>query len=99
MNSTKEFNPTGLASAFPAWSFGKITNVEKLAGDVSTRQYFRIFCQKDDGSENEKSLMLQVSQPFERNGEHEHPFLAARELLATAGVPVPKILGVNAELG
>lgn len=65
-------------------------NVCKLIGDASTRQYFRC-------SVAEQSYMVAVyPEPF--NPEN-FSYLEVYELLRRIGLPVPKILALNGDLG
>jgi aminoglycoside/choline kinase family phosphotransferase len=62
--------------------------VIKLAGDASSREYFRI--SKKAGK---TSWVLQKSDPFLEANASVHPFLAAQKIFQNIGLPVPKVLG------
>ena len=62
----------------------------KLAGDASSRHYYRIAGQK-------KSWVLQVSEVFENS--MTHPFLCGQKILKEIGARVPDVCGVVADKG
>ena len=69
----------------------KLEEVDKLAGDASTRRYYRIFTNKD-------SYVVCLDNPF--NDEMEkHPFLSIQQFLAKNNVKVPRILDHNLPRG
>lgn len=83
-----------LARAFPSAFVGKAAHrIEKLAGDASTREYYRIHRQGD------LPLILQVTDPFAESDLLRHPFLSARKLLEDWEVAVPRFVGARAESG
>ncbi|MBC87418.1 MAG: hypothetical protein CL677_09605 [Bdellovibrionaceae bacterium] len=61
-----------------------------LAGDASTRKYFRIV---DDS----KSWALMVWKPFE--SESDYPFLNIQNHFSRSGVEVPEVIAVDKNLG
>lgn len=67
--------------------------ITKLAGDASTRQYFRI------RRANMTQAVLQVGDAFLPSDFERHPFVAAQGLLQQVGVDVPKILGTSPSRG
>ncbi len=68
--------------------------VKKLAGDASSREYYRILV--DSGG---KSWVLQKSERFAQDSASSHPFIAAQKIFSAVGIPVPKILSVKPDLG
>ena len=70
-------------------------SVDKLAGDASTRRYYRI----RQNSLSGPTWILQISEPFADESKSSHPFLAAQRLLELLKIPVPKVLGVEASQG
>lgn len=65
--------------------------IEKLAGDASSRLYYRLT------DRNQQHYVLQVSETFKTN--EGHPFLVAREILEKIGIPVPALLGSSPSHG
>lgn len=63
--------------------------VKKLAGDASSREYFRI-----QNPLTGKSWVLQKSEPFAQTQVRSHAFLAGQKILQTIKIPVPEIIGV-----
>lgn len=86
MEPSKTFDGKMLGTAFSqlGQAFTNPT-IHKLAGDASSRQYFRLT------DNQKKSYVLQVSESFE--DPSTHPFLVARALLEAAGISVPKLYG------
>ena len=75
----------------PAGARGRRTaRISPLAGDASTRRYFRVQETRDT------SVVALHPEPFD--GESA-PFLVVHGLLAGWGVPVPRILGVDGPQG
>jgi hypothetical protein len=79
------------------------TEVKVLAGELSTRKYYRISVTKPHGSEQETlqrqtpSYVLQAAEAFD-DPQH-HPFLIAQQIFASFGIRVPKIFGVSGQEG
>lgn len=67
-----------------------IDKIIKLAGDASTRQYFRIFC-------NDTSFIAALYP--ESFNALTHPFCDVTKIFFTAKLPVPKIISVSAKYG
>lgn len=67
-----------------------------LAGDASSRQYFRL---KIEEQIPEKSWVLQVAEKFDESDHQSHPFLAAQKIFEACRVPVPKVLGQKGSEG
>lgn len=65
------------------------TKVIPLAGDASSRKYFRII-------ENDTSYVLMYWEPFDR---HHYPFLSVLEHFQKNQVAVPKVIGLSEKLG
>ncbi len=74
-------------------SSGKSWTLSKLAGDASSREYYRLV----DGTG--KSFVLQVAEPFEASNAARHPFLAAAEILKSWRIDVPAIRAWDAAAG
>jgi len=68
--------------------------IKQLAGDASSRKYFRVSDKKDA-----QHWVLQSSEPFKIEEQQKHAFLSGQALLARVGVAVPKILGTFPEQG
>jgi N-acetylmuramate 1-kinase len=64
---------------------GKEIQCLQLAGDASSRKYFRL-------RQNGSSRILQWAEPFAIEDEESHPYIAAAKLLFTLGILAPKIL-------
>jgi N-acetylmuramate 1-kinase len=64
--------------------------VAALAGDASTRRYFRV------GGADGSAILALYPEPFAAEGM---PFLAIRDLLAEWGLPVPEVLAWDAARG
>jgi aminoglycoside/choline kinase family phosphotransferase len=64
--------------------------LQALAGDASTRRYYRLF--KPDGA----AVIAVYPEPIEAE---QHPFVVIRQLLAAWGVPVPEILAMDGDRG
>lgn len=63
-----------------------VKKIEKLTGDASTRQYFRVFA-------NDKTLIASIYQePFEEN---THPFCDVTNLFLRGNLLVPRIVAVS----
>lgn len=91
MGPSKTIDTKILSSTFEQFDYIlKSARIQKLAGDASSREYFRI-------SSPQQNLVLQVSEIFKSSAEH--PFLIARELFEKAGLPVPTLLGSAPEKG
>ena len=68
-----------------------------LAGELSTRKYFRIFVNKPSDDPTPPSYVLQAAEAFEN--PQRHPFLIAQQIFTALGVKVPKIFGVAGKEG
>ncbi|MBI4850212.1 MAG: phosphotransferase [Acidobacteria bacterium] len=64
-----------------------VKQIEKLTGDASTRQYFRLFCT------NGSTLIASIYQ--ESFDQNTHPFSDVTKLFLMAKLPVPKIIAVS----
>lgn len=62
----------------------------QLAGDASTRRYFRVV-------HGDNSFVLMIWEPF--SNIEDYPFLNIQEKWENLGVPVPSVLDHNSELG
>jgi aminoglycoside/choline kinase family phosphotransferase len=95
MNS-QTVDPPTLKKVFPEVFAPQVSgwSVAKLAGDASSRSYFRL-----SNAENRSSFVLQVSEPFAAEQIKKHSFLAAQQLLQTLALPVPRIFGVRPDMG
>lgn len=67
-----------------------VTKIDRLTGDASTRQYFRLFT-------NEQSLIAAVYQ--ESFDPLTHSFCDINQLLTVAKLPVPAIVAADGEFG
>lgn len=88
---SKTVDAENLQSSFGYFHSRSIQKVDKLAGDASTRQYYRLH------EMSTTSYVLQVSEPFLPN--NPHPFLCAQKILQSIQIPVPEVLEVNAAQG
>lgn len=68
-----------------------VKEIEKLTGDASTRQYFRLFCANSD------TFVASVYQ--EVFDEESHPFCDVTKLFLSSKLPVPKIVAVSGRFG
>ncbi len=66
--------------------------IEKLPGDASTRQYFRVW------TKTSESIIVMLMEPFFEKGLHT-PFLSVQRHLHECGVRVPLILDMDPERG
>lgn len=66
-----------------------IKNSEKLAGDASSREYFRL-------TSNKATYILMKQQPFEA---HQDSFLLMQSHLKKQGINVPEVIDINASVG
>ena len=66
-----------------------VLNWQVVAGDASTRRYFRLT------TEQQSWICVDAPPATEKNPE----FLQVRSILAEAGILVPELLGVAAEQG
>lgn len=78
----------------------KFLQIKKLAGDASSRRYYRIE-KLDQPTEPVKphSYVLQVAETFQEKDIKAHPFVSAQKLLNCLQVPVPQIYGVASAQG
>jgi N-acetylmuramate 1-kinase len=77
--------------------FLKATDIERivpLAGDASSRRYYRIF-----GSGARQSWVLQQSEVWQGRDAAKHSFLSGQLILSRAGVAVPRVLATCPEKG
>jgi N-acetylmuramate 1-kinase len=63
-----------------------IKKVQKLTGDASTRQYFRLY------SDSDTFVAAVYQEPFD---PADHSFCAVTELFAAASLPVPRIVATS----
>ena len=73
-----------------------------LAGEMSTRRYYRIFVKTPTPHKKEKSTeipsyVFQASDMFQ--DPHQHPFLLAQKIFDAIGIRVPKIIGTAGHEG
>jgi N-acetylmuramate 1-kinase len=66
-------------------------SIEKIQGDASTRQYFRV-----TGPEG---TTIACYDPSFKTGDEGYPFIAMQKLLAEHAIPVPEIRAVDASKG
>src|SRR6266852_3635535 len=71
-------------------TFGDQTQLTKLIGDASTRQYFRV--------QNVADSYIAAVYPESIDPEN-HPYCDVTNLFADAGVPVPHIIDVDGPNG
>lgn len=84
-----------LSVAFPElFGAGAQLAIIKLAGDASSRRYYRV---SDAGTR--RSFVLQAAEAFRPAEESSHLFLSARTLLENWGVPVPRVFARSPERG
>lgn len=67
-------------------------HVEALAGDASSRRYYRI-------KNSSQSFVLQVDQAFDTTKISSHPYISALNLFKKLGLPVPEYYGAEASKG
>lgn len=73
-------------------SAASIENLKKLAGDASSRSYYRVVTPA-------KTYVLQCAEPFVETQVASHPFLSAQQLFLKAGLAVPQVIELCAEHG
>ncbi len=73
------------------------TEVHTLAGELSSRRYYRILVKKPAGGHSTPSYVLQAAESF--NDPEKHPFLIAQQIFAELNIRVPKIFGVAGQEG
>lgn len=73
------------------------TEVLTLAGELSTRKYYRILVKNPTGQQTTPSYVLQAAESFQ--DPEQHPFLIAQQIFAHIGIRVPKIFGVAGQEG
>ncbi len=73
------------------------TEVLTLAGELSTRKYYRILVKKPSQAESTPSYVLQAAEAF--SDPEQHPFLLAQQIFVQVGIRVPKIFGVAGQEG
>ncbi|MEZ4814904.1 MAG: hypothetical protein R3A80_06825 [Bdellovibrionota bacterium] len=66
------------------------TEVLTLAGELSSRRYYRILVKKPSEDAQTPSYVLQAAESF--NDPEQHPFLLAQQLFTEIGIRVPKFL-------
>lgn len=101
MNNTQKesqsIDPLALARNFPK-QFGsgaQAIKISQLAGDASSRCYFRIVNEDSPSI----SFVLQCAEIFELNSSDKHPFLSGQRNLEAISIPVPQVLGVAPDRG
>ena len=94
-DQSKIVDTPSLRAAFPSESFfsGSV-EVKQLAGDASSRCYYRLTSARE-----RMSLVLQVADSFPAEDAARHPFLCAQQLLHAVGVPVPRVLATDGVRG
>lgn len=88
--SSQTVDAKTLARAFPELFSDETLDVVSLAGDVSTRRYFRVGTGKE-------SFILQEADAFASAADH--PFLSMRSLLESWNVRVPGFRGADGARG
>jgi N-acetylmuramate 1-kinase len=83
--------PEAISSLFSPDTRPKL-RIEKIQGDASTRQYFRV-------TGAEEPAIACYDPAFESYTEQEYPFLVMQQLLSGHGIPVPGIRAVEAGSG
>ena len=78
--------------AFLAKAVGEYDRTEKLTGDASFREYFRIYSKC-------KSYILCVDKSFLYTNEKEHPFCNVHALFTQRKIPVPRLLSTDNKNG
>lgn len=73
-------------------NIGSFSNIARLAGDASSREYYRIF-----GST--KSYILCCDKNFKNIRADEYPFIVVHDLFKKASVPVPEIFDADSVNG
>jgi len=73
------------------------TEVLTLAGELSSRKYYRILVKKASEEHSTPSYVLQAAESF--NNPERHPFLLAQQVFMAVGIRVPKIFGVAGQEG
>lgn len=73
-------------------SIGHFDSLQRLDGDASTREYFRVL-------QGNRSYILCYDHAFEGNAEGNYPFLTVHSLLKRQGIPVPEILFTDSRRG
>lgn len=73
------------------------TEVLTLAGELSSRKYYRILVKKPSEEHITPSYVLQAAESF--NDPERHPFLLAQQIFSALGIRVPKIFGVAGQEG
>jgi aminoglycoside/choline kinase family phosphotransferase len=79
--------------------FDSTTNTEvlTLAGELSSRKYYRILVKKPSAKEPTPTYVLQAAEAFSE--AEPHPFLLAQQIFVHLGIRVPKIFGVAGQEG
>jgi len=73
------------------------TEVLTIAGELSTRKYYRILVKSPVGQTSTPSYVLQAAESF--HDPEQHPFLVAQQIFSHLGIRVPKIFGVAGQEG
>lgn len=99
---TSSSSPSNLIEEFLSRS-QKVSSIEKLPGDASTRKYYRVHTHgkannQDSSNDLPLSLILMSTDPFTAEGENLN-FLAIQKHLIQAGVDVPRVVDFSAENG
>ncbi|HDP81310.1 MAG TPA: aminoglycoside phosphotransferase [Spirochaetes bacterium] len=77
----------GSCSSIPAFltgALGSFESVERLPGDASTREYFRVTAEG-------KTSILCRDDALKQSGADDYPFLIVQRLFKARGIPVPDI--------
>jgi aminoglycoside/choline kinase family phosphotransferase len=100
-NRSQSLDAQLLASTF-ANIVGKTSEdleIIQLAGDASTRRYFRIIKKNSLRNDSRVSWILQCAETFDLNSSKKHSFLTGQSILRSVGVRVPRVIAVNGECG
>lgn len=89
--TSKTVDAENLNASFQCFAKSPVVRVEKLAGDASSRHYYRLF------TKSSEAFVLQVSESFQ--DVDSHPFICGQKILAGIGVPVPDVVEIKENLG
>jgi len=95
--SSQRVDPLQILSTFSSFGFSEKLSVKKLAGDASSREYYRVAHVAQDNAE--LSYVLQCAESFDEKKLSTHSFLSAQKLFSFAGVRVPQVIAVNGVRG
>ena len=70
-------------------------SVEILAGDASSRQYYRL----SSIEEKLTTWVLQIAEKFDSAYPDKNPFISGQKIFQLCGVRVPRILGSDSNKG